>query len=146
MIQIPPEIQVKTTIRTGSVYYFVEETQASDEPHYFIVINDDPRNDNILLLVCSTSNTEGAKRRRKNVLNTIVLIKKEEYTGFSTDSVIDCNNVYTKSIDNIICRLGNGNLKIKPEFPIHQVEKLREAVLNSPLVKKEIKNLLRKSK
>ena len=145
MIQIPPEIQIKATIRTGSVYYFVEETQTSNEPHYFIVINNDPRNDNILLLVCSSSNIEGAKRRRKNILNTIVLIKKKEYAGFSMDSVIDCNMVYDRSIENIILRLRSGDLKMKPEFPIHLVEKLRKAALNSPLVKNEIKDLLRKS-
>jgi hypothetical protein len=39
MIDIPPDVQIRATLRAGSVCYFSEETHSTDTPHYFVVLN-----------------------------------------------------------------------------------------------------------
>ena len=94
MVNIPPEIQIKSTIQPGSVYYFVEDTFDVNYPHFFVVINNNPLDDTIIFLVCSSSKIEKVKARRKNLPQTIVEISAAEYCGFSKDSIIDCNRVF----------------------------------------------------
>ena len=76
MIEIPPEVQVKSTIKPGTVYYFTEESFKSEEPHYFIVINHDPVNDEVVLMVCASSKVEKVIRRRKKIQETIIIIEE----------------------------------------------------------------------
>lgn len=142
MIDIPPEIQIKSTIKPGSVYYFVEETLSSNEPHYFIVINKNPHSDRIILLVCSSSQIKITKYRRRYLKETLVEITKEQYEGFTRDSIVDCNDVFDKTIDQIILKLKKGELKPKREMDISIVEKLRNAVCKSPSVDPDIIDML----
>ena len=88
MIDIPPEVQIKATIKPGSVYYFSEDTFFSDEPHYFIVINKNPQSDIVILLVCSSSQIRKTKFRRRGLPGTLVEIRKEQYEEFTRDSII----------------------------------------------------------
>jgi hypothetical protein len=142
-VDIPPDICIKSTIRPGSVYYFVEESFSSPEPHYFIVINRNPVSDNIVLLVCSSSQIEKVKRRRKLLPpETLVEIKESRYINFTTDSIIDCNNILQKTKEQLIQKLEQNELKLKMEMDIHLVEQLRQAVKKSPLVEEEIKKFL----
>lgn len=142
MIQIPPETQIKSTIKPGSVYYFEEVELSSDEPHYFIVISSQPKSDRIILLVCSSSQVQKTQYRLRHIPKTHVEISKDEYEGFSKNSIVDCNDVFCKSVDQIIDKLENYNLKIKPEMDISIIEKLRNAVLESPRVDPEIQDML----
>lgn len=142
-MDIPPDIRIKSTIKPGSVYYFVEDSFSSPEPHYFIVINRYPVPDNIVLLVCSSSQIEKVKRRRRFLPpETLVEIKESQYIGFTKDSIVDCNNVLPKTIEQLIQKLEQNELKLKMEIDICLVEKLRNAVNASPLIDKDIKKLL----
>ncbi len=139
MIDIPPEVQIKSTIRPGSVFYFISNTfTTSEEPHYFIVINHNPTTDRVVLLVCASSQIQAVKRRRRNLPDTTVEIKKEKYPDFKKDSIVDCNDVFVKSMDTLI-------LKLKMEIDITLVKKLRTAVKQSPIVEREIKKLISSS-
>ena len=142
MIHISPDIQIRATIRPGSVYYFPEETFTSDEPHYFIVINQKPLADEIILLVCASSKIESVKRRRRDLPGTVVVIKKDEYPEFTRDSIVDCNTVITKRIENLVVKLRQGQLRPKKEMDITIVDKLRKAVMRSPRVEGERKRLV----
>lgn len=138
MIDIPPELQIKSTIKPGSVYYFEEETFTSNEPHYFIVINNSPIVDKIILLVCASSRIMKVKEIRRHLPKTLVEIKEGDYPDFTKDSIVDCNFVLSKTVDDIVEKLSAGNLKLKREMDISIVENLREAVINSPVVDPEI--------
>ena len=113
MIDISPDARIKATIKPGSVYYFTEDSFGKTSPHFFIVINNDPLNDEALFLVCATSQIEKCKKRRKNKQETLVEIKCSEYQDFTCDTIVDCNNIFIKSIDVIIEKMKNGNLKQK---------------------------------
>ena len=138
MIDIPPELQIKSTIKPGSVYYFEEETLTSNELHYFIVINNKPIVDKIILLVCASSRIKKVKQTRRHLPKTLVEIKERDYPDFTKDSIVDCNFVLSKTIDEVVEKLSAGNLKLKSEMDISIVENLREAVINSPVVDMEI--------
>lgn len=142
-MDIPPEVVIKSTIRLGSVYYFTEESLQSAEPHYFIVINKDPHEDKIVFLVCAQSQITKVKQLRKNFSpETLVEINPKQYTGFRVDSIIDCNNVWEKSIDQLVDKLARGELKLKPEMDVSLVKRLKAGILCSPLIEHRIKALL----
>lgn len=142
MIDISPEIQIKSTIRPGSVYYFPEETFTSDEPHYFIVINREPLADEIILLVCASSKIESVKRRRRDLPGTVVVIKKDEYPELARDSIVDCNAVITKRIEYLVLKPRQGRLRLKMEIDMTVVDRLRKAVMRSPRVEGEKKRFV----
>jgi len=143
MVSIPPEVQIKSSIKPGSVYYFPEKSFSSQAPYYFIVLNYSPLTDEVLLLVCSSSQIEKVRRRRRHLpIETLVDIGNHEYSCFTVDSIVDCNNVFPKPIDELIRKRGLGELDLKGEMAIEIVEKLRAGVLASPLVNEELKDIL----
>lgn len=142
MILIPPEARLKSTIKSGSVYYFRDEALSSPYRHYFIVLNHSPHVDEVILLVCSSSQIEKVNRRRENLPGTAIEIRKEEYPDFDVDSIVDCNTVFPRSIEVLIKKLETGELKIKADMDLGILKRLRAAVLASPLVSDEVKKLL----
>lgn len=143
MARIPPGIQIRASIRPGSVYYFPEETFKSEDPHYFIVVNGNPADDVVVLLVCASSKTEKVRQRRKMCPpDTLVHIAPSQYAEFRVKSVVDCNYVLEKSIDQLVSKLAQGVLRIKTEMDISLVRQLRRGILLSPLIEGRIKAAL----
>lgn len=143
MVYVPPEVVIKATIRPGSVYYFPEDSFNTIEPHYFIVINREPLTDTLVILVCASSKIDKVKSRRATCpANTLIEITPAQYCGFTVDSIIDCNYVLEKSIDQLVDKLKSRKLMLKIEMDINIVNKLRDGVLSSPTVEKYIKDLL----
>lgn len=143
MINIPPEIRIKNTIKAGSVYYFKKTSFTSNKPHYFIVINNNPLTDRALLLVCISSQIETTQQRRRFAKDTLVMIKKNEYEALAVDSIVDCNMVFGDyTIDRVISKFKRNELEIKPNISEHIVDKLREAAEYSPMVEGWKKDLL----
>ncbi len=140
-MNIPPEVQLKATLRSGSVYYFIETTFASREPHYFIVLNHHPATDDVLILVCSSSQKERVKRRRRGLpAATLVEISQAEYKDFPTAaSIVDCNYVVQKTVSQLLAKIEQGELKFKSVMDNALVDKLRNGVLASPVVAEDIK-------
>lgn len=143
-MEIPPEVQIKSTIRLGSVYYFAEESLHSPEPHYFIVLNIDPQEDTVILLVCASSQIDKViKRRQTCPSDTLIKIAPNQYPDFKVASIIDCNIVFKQTIDQLIEKLANKKLRLKTEMKPDLVKQLRQGVLVSPLVENRIKSLLK---
>ena len=57
-------------------------------------------------------------------------------------SILNCNHVVEQSVDQLIERRGNGQLKLKPEMDIELVKQLRQGVVASPMVRGRVKELL----
>lgn len=145
LMDIPPGIRVKGGLRTGTVYFFKEESHASEAPaHFFVVLNTNPISDKVLILVCASSKIDRVKWRRRNLSTaTLVEIMPSEYAGFTLPTIFDCNEVYEKTIEQLVRKLESGslganNFEMNPEL----VEKLRVATKASPLVRRELKDLL----
>ena len=85
-MDIPAHIRLLASIRTGSVYYFQEESLSSIEPHYFVVLNKNPRTEEFLVLVCASSKIEKRKRAMEKFhfpAETLVFISSSEYKLFT---------------------------------------------------------------
>lgn len=140
-MDIPPEVVIKATIRYGSVFYFPNEKFSSPFYHYFIVINSEPISDRIIYLICASSQIHTVNVRRKGFPpDTLVRINPNQYSGFTFDSILDCNDVHEQTIDELVKRLSDGRLTLMPEMDGALVDKLRQGVLSSPLVSPKIKS------
>jgi len=143
LVKIPPEVAIRGTIRPGSVYYFPHESFSSPKPHYFVVINIDPTIDEVILLICASSKIASVRSQWRNCPDeTFVVISPRQYSGFKATSILNCNHVIEQSIDQLVERLSNERLKLKPEMSIELVEQLRQGMISSPTVSSRIKALL----
>jgi hypothetical protein len=113
-------------LKPGCVFYFPETGFVSTKAHYFIVINKEPVNPQELFLVCVSSQIEKIKSINKRSPETCLEISKVQYSEFTKDSIVDCNNVFVKSIDEIILKMEQGILKQKNNISEDIVGKLRE--------------------
>ena len=143
-MRIPPDVAIKATIRPGSVYYFPEDSFNTEQPHYFIVINKAPLTETLIILVCASSQIDKVRARRVACPpDTLVEIKPEQYSDFRVNSIIDCNYVLEKSIEQLVEKLIDRKLVLKGEMEMKIVEQLREGVLNSSLIENRLKELIR---
>lgn len=143
LIRIPPEVAIKATIRPGSVYYFPEDSFHTEEPHHFIVINMDPLTDSAIILVCASSQVDRVKVRRSTCpSDTMIEVSPTQYSDFTKNSIIDCNYVLEKNIEQLVEKLRDGKLMFKSEMNIQLVNLLRQGVLCSPVIEMRIKQSL----
>ncbi len=141
-MDIPPEIIIKGAIRPGSVYYFPSERLTSTDSHYHVVINRNPFTEQVILLVCGSSRVDTVKRRnRGRSPKTLVEVTPEQYSLFSDVTIFDCNNsVFIYTIEDLIQRLSSHRLECcTTEMPLDLVKLLREGVLASPVIERNIK-------
>jgi len=145
-MEIPPAVRIRAGIKTGTVYYFKEESHEQDAPwHHFVVINSRPASDSILILVCASSQVEKIKKNRKNLPSeTLVEVSHLEYKDFVLPTIFDCNTVYEKTISYSIKKLQDGKLgAYNVDMDLKTVEKLKAGVLASPLVRRELKKIVK---
>ena len=136
------ESSLKLILRSGSVFYYQDRKLTSPLPHYFVVMNISPLSDRFLILTVASSQVDKVKKRRSGLPSeSLVEISPDDYPDFTKPSIIDCNNVFVKS-RNELAALLNRNAESKRDMHSSLVEKLREGVLCSPLIEQEVKNLL----
>jgi hypothetical protein len=75
--------------------------------------------------------------------DTCVEICPDDYDELSKPSIVDCNNVFRRSIRELIEKIEAGEVIYKDDMPKTVLDKLRAAILASPLIEEEIKALLR---
>jgi len=148
-MDIPADIHILATIKTGSVYYLEEESISSPEPHFFVLLNKNPRTEEFLILVCASSQVEKRKEIIKKLgfpTETLVVVAPGEYKLFKKQTVIDCNRVFEKTAQSLIDKLKNGKLRVCEEMmPDEIVKKLIQGVLVSLQVTEKIQDMLREA-
>lgn len=143
MIDISPDVQIRATLRPGSVFYFCEETHGTETPHYFVVLNHEPLADQVVVLACASSQVEKVRRRTARFPGTLVEVTRNQYLDFTADvTAFDSGNILTKTVPDLVRRLASGELRLKSEMPADIVANLRAAVKASPTVDRKIKALL----
>jgi hypothetical protein len=137
---------ITSTIHSGSVYHCLTknvgyETEAN---HFFIVINKNPLTDaKIYLCWFSTKVKEIKALRCGNIFRgTLIEVSPSDYSELSQPSIIDCNKVEERSLEEIIKTHKVGNLDIKKDLPEVFLDKIWDAVQNSPTVRDRIKDQL----
>lgn len=138
---IPPEL--KWTLRNGSVFYFVARELHSTDPHYMVVINRDPLGENLLLLCVFTSKVEKLKFRHRENPQTIVEVSPVEYLDLRVPSAIDCNYICRRSLEQMAQMIREKKIGYQRDLPASALERVRQAVLASPMVEDEDKDRVR---
>ena len=135
-------LELRVGLRAGSVYYFRSRELTSERPHFFIVVNRDPIGSQLLLLTIVTSNVADARTRNRNRLQTIVEITPAEYREFKVHSVVDCNVVLEKPLSELSGMVRRNEVRYHCDLPAEIFAKIKTAVLASPLVPDELKQML----
>lgn len=139
--EIPWELRL--TLRGGSVLYWSDRALTSSEPHYFVVVNSKPLDHQLLILVVLSSQVEKVRRRRQGQPGTTVEIGPAEYGELSVPSIVDCNQVFRRSLRELVEKMQLKEVVAKNDMPAQILADIRTALLTSRLVETEIKDLLR---
>ena len=96
-------VSLRLTLRSGTVYYFEHRGLTSGEPHFFIVLNAEPQSDKVLILAVGSSQIDKVRRRRAGLPpESLVVVDHSDYPDFSKPTVIDCNQVFELSKEELI--------------------------------------------
>ncbi len=144
MAHVPLELRL--SLREGTVFYFKERKLSSAEPHFHIVVND-PLTQQVLLLTVVTSKVEKVKYRRRDCPNTLVELGPRDLPNIlSRPSIVDCNNVTRISLDEFCDRWTRKEIAaFARDLPQPLKIALRFALHASEILAPEIKALIKKA-
>ena len=137
---LPPELRLG--LRAGSVFYFQSRELTSEKPHFFVVVNRDPLRSELLLLTIVTSNIPDVRTRNRSRMETVVEITPAEYNEFKLHSAIDCNVLIEKPLAELAGMVRRKEVRYHHDLPAEIFAKIRSAILVSPLVADELKEML----
>ena len=149
-MDISPEVSIPICIEQGSIYHFCIEKINKDGTEYkgerfFIVLNVNPRTDELLILTTITTKIEKQKEYVEKTgedTQTLVFINKSDFTCLSSDSLVNCNNVYPLSLDLLIKKIKDGGKIFHDKLPKIVIDALVRGVLISKQVPQEYKKKL----
>lgn len=134
---------LRLTLRSGTVYYFEHRGLSSGEPHFFIVLNADPQSDKVLILAVGSSQIDKVCRRRAGLPpESLVVIDQSDYSDFSKPTIIDCNQVFELSMEELIQKFNAKELRHHLDLPEEVLKKVWTGVRRSPRVDEIHKRLL----
>jgi hypothetical protein len=132
-------------IRQGAVFYMADRRLSSSEPHYFIVLNLNPLKDQVLLLAVATSQVEKVKarcQRKRLPAETVVEICPLDYQDFTKDSCVNCNQVFTKSLAELVDQWRRKEVRGQADVSEPKLKELIAGITASPMVAQEEKDLI----
>jgi hypothetical protein len=138
--RLPSELRLG--LRAGSVFYFQSRELTSEKPHFFVVVNREPLRSQLLLLTIVTSNIADVRTRNRNRMETIVEITPSEYSEFKLHSAIDCNVLIEKPLSELGGMVKRKEVRYHRDLSAEIFTKIRSAILASPLVPDELKEML----
>jgi len=143
---MPPEklpLELKLGLRAGSVFYFQARELTSAEPHFFVVINRDPLGKELLLLTVLTSQIEKVRLRNRERPQTVVEFGPADYAPLSCPTAIDGNVVHRRTLAEMADLVRRKQLRYHPDLSAGLFARIRAAVLASPVIEDEDKDLIR---
>ncbi len=135
-------LELRLSLRAGSVFYFQSRELSSPEPHFFVVVNRDPLTTNLLLLTIVTSQLDKVRLRNRERPNTVVEIEPAEYDEFTKRSAIDGNVVLEKPLAELAEMVKRKEVRYHRDLPRELLERIRTAIKASPIVVDELKQWL----
>lgn len=138
----PLPTELRLGLRAGSVFYFQSRQLTSAKPHFFVVVNRDPLRSQLLLLTIVTSNIADVRTRNRTRMETVVEILPREYAEFTKHSAIDCNVVLEKPLAELAGMVTRKEVRYHRDLPAEIFIRIRSAILASPVVAEELKEML----
>lgn len=136
-------VLLRLSLRAGTVYYFEHRCLSSAEPHFFVVINADPQSSNVLIMTVGSSQIAKTQERRKDFPSeTLVIVDPVEYSDFSKQTIVDCNQVFELSKEELIQKFNSRELRYHKDLPEKILKRIWLGVRLSPRVDEIHKNLI----
>jgi hypothetical protein len=140
------DLQLRLSLREGSVYYFTDRSLTSPEPHYFMVINSNPLTQEVLILGVVSSKVAEVKRRRRDLPETLVEISPQVFDILKRLSIVDCNDLKQVRLVEFSARFVRQEIAyFDKDLPAPLRNALRKAIHASPIAPDEVKALVTKA-
>ncbi|QYY58599.2 MULTISPECIES: hypothetical protein [Dehalococcoides] len=139
-MDLPPEI-IRAQIKQGAVYLFPID-EFPEKSHYCIILNKNPLSDPILIYVYITKNVSRVVSCNNNSRDTLVFIGPEEYPILKFPSIIDCNELHTITLQDLITKNSKNELRIIEEISEYIWNKIANGVLASKRIESIYKKLI----
>lgn len=139
----PVPLELRFSLREGSIFYFQERKLSSAQPHFHIVVND-PLSQQVLLFTVVTSKIEKVKFRRRDCLDTLVELGPGDLpTILTAPSIVDCNNLTRITLTEFCERWSRDEIKtFGKDLPTPLRRALRAAIHASEILADELKDLV----
>lgn len=142
----PSDQTVLSKIRPGAVFFWKTSNVGYDSEavHFYIVVNRNPLTDKKIYLCWISKKVKEIKAMRspKFFQGSLIEISPSDYDELSIFSIIDCNRIEQRSLDEIINKYRQRKLEFKKDLSMGIMEKIWEAIRRSPTVSDEIKDQL----
>lgn len=138
-------LQLKLGLRAGSVFYFQARELLSEKPHFFVVVNANPLLDELLLLTVFTSQIEKVRQRNREHPETVVEFGPNEFEPLDRPTAVDGNVIVRRSLSEIADLAIRKQIAYHPDLPANLMERIQNAILSSPVIEDEDKELIRKT-
>lgn len=145
-MKIPSSLYIDSIVEP-CICHYKDKTFAPDSPPHFNLLI--PVENNVSLVICIfTSQVEKRLSFHKDPKTRECLhkVNKNIFKFLSKDTIIDCNSVQHLNKDELIGRIEENTFtKIANPLPKEFLSEVIRKILQSPVVKLEIKGLLRES-
>ncbi len=128
----PSESLIDSTLRIGANYRLcAPELISTDIPHYFIVVAID--SDDIYTLLGTTKEGRVKSHFANNDLEPdgLVFIKADEKNGFTQDTWVNCNDIYTITRIRLESKVYFNELEYRGRVSYNHYDQLRTGIIGS---------------
>jgi hypothetical protein len=136
-------LELRLGLRAGSVFYFQARELFSEQPHFFVVVNADPLRDELLLLTVFTSQIEKVRKRNHERPETVVEFGPADYAPLDRPTAVDGNVIVRRRLSEMADLVRRKEMVYHPDLPPILQERIRAAILSSPVIEDEDKDLIR---
>lgn len=138
-------LELRLGLRVGSVFYFQAREMLSEKPHFFVVVNADPLRDELLLLTVFTSQIDKVRQRNRERPETVVEFGPAEFAPLDRPTAVDGNVIVRRSLSEMADLVRRKEISYHPDLPADLLCRIRTALLSSPVIEDEDKDLIRGS-
>jgi hypothetical protein len=132
-------------LRSGSVFYFQAREMLSEKPHFFVVVNMDPLSQEVLLLTVFTSQIDKVRQRNRERPETVVEFGPMDFAPLDRATAVDGNVLVRRSLGEMADLVRRKEIGFHPDLPAELLSRIRAALLASPVIEDEDKDLIRGS-
>lgn len=136
-------LELRLGLRTGSVFYFQAREMLSEKPHFFVVVNADPKRNELLLMTVFTSQIDKVRQRNRERPETVVEFGPADYAPLDRQTAVDGNVIVRRSLSEMADLVRRKEMAYHPDLPPPLLERIRSALLCSPVIEEEDKDLIR---
>lgn len=136
-------LELRLGLRAGSVFYFEARELSSPESHFFVVINRDPLGQDLLLMAVFTSQIDKVRLRNRTRPETVVAFGPADYAPLTRPTAVDANVLFRRTPREMADLMQRKAVRFHHDLPAPLLAQLRAAVLASPVIEDEDKDLIR---